>query len=78
MSTRLRHDNRTGYRGVDAPASGRGRFRAQIEIRPLPKVRRNIFLGLHDTPEEAARAYDRAALEHFGERAILNFPDEVA
>lgn len=34
----------------------------------------NIHIGLFDTEEEAAHAYDEAAVEHFKEAAILNFP----
>ena len=35
---------------------------------------RGLYLGLYDSEEAAARAYDRAAREHFGSLAHVNFP----
>ena len=46
----------------------RGKFLAQIKANGGCR-----FLGYHDDPVEAARAYDRAAREHFGEFARTNF-----
>lgn len=36
--------------------------------------RKYMYVGRYDTAEEAARAYDVAAVKHFGEFAGLNFP----
>lgn len=48
----------------------RGKWQAQIEILGNRK-----HLGLYKIPEDAAHAYDKAALEYYGEFAKLNFPE---
>lgn len=68
---RRRADNTTGYRGV---GRARGRWRAQIDV-----AGRQRFLGHHATAEDAAAAYNAAAVEAFGEFAVLNIiPGRVA
>jgi hypothetical protein len=59
-----RHDNTSGYKGVTWD-SERKKWRATIQERKL---------GRFDSPKEAARAYDEAALELWGDFALLNFP----
>ena len=61
--------NHSGYRGV---YNKRGRWYAQITIRG-----HCFYLGIYQNPIDAAHAYDVAAFEHFGDFAILNFPDEI-
>lgn len=55
-----------GFKGV---INRRGRFQAGIE-----HDGKRFHLGTFDTAEDAARAYDAAAIEMFGEFAKLNFP----
>jgi hypothetical protein len=43
------------------------KWQAQIQINY-----KNIYLGLYHNEEEAALAYNKAALEHFGEYAKIN------
>lgn len=57
--------NKSGYKGVDLFHK---RWRAQIKFN-----NKKIYLGYYDTPEDAARAYDKAARLYFKEFASLNF-----
>jgi hypothetical protein len=60
--------NSSGFKGVSWHKRSL-RWRAYIRV-----DYRQIHLGHFVTAEEAACAYDRAAIEHFGEFAHLNFP----
>lgn len=60
----LRKDNATGFKGVSRI---NGRWRARIRVNY-----RGIDLGRYDTAEDAARAYDSAAIQQFGAFARTN------
>jgi hypothetical protein len=65
---RLNRNSTSGYKGVTRV---RGRWLAQIQA-----SKKHRHLGYFDSPEDAARAYDRAARELFGAYARPNFPEE--
>jgi hypothetical protein len=56
--------SKTGYRGV---TKEKNRYRAVIY-----HERKAHNLGFFDTPEEAAKAYNKKSLELFGETGSLN------
>jgi hypothetical protein len=63
----LSRNNTSGYRGVSY-RQDRDKFAPAIRVNY-----KTLHLGLYSTAEEAARAYDTAALKHFGPFARLNF-----
>ena len=66
-NTGLASHNTSGYKGVSYMKT-RDNWRAYIKI-----SRQQKFLGYFDNPEDAARAYNKAAIAHFGlEYAYLN------
>lgn len=58
------------YRGVTRRTTRAGtvRYDAALSIKG-----RTTHIGSYDTPLIAARAYDKAAKEHHGDMAVLNF-----
>lgn len=64
--------NASGFRGVSLDKS------RALHRKPwcafIQRDGKSCLVGRFETPEEAARAYDRAAANQFGAFAMLNFP----
>lgn len=68
-NARIRVDNTSGFKGVRWNRSRPSKWRAVIRRNGAP-----CHLGYFTDPIDAARAYDTAARELFGEFARVNFP----
>lgn len=66
---KIQKNNTSGYSGVSY-MKGVCKWQATICVN-----KNKIYLGVFETAEESARAYDSAAKEYFGEFARLNFTD---
>lgn len=70
--TRSKNQKAGGFKGVSWNRRAK-KWEAGINV-----AKKRRYLGVFSDPADAARAYDAAALQHFGEFASLNFPAEVA
>ena len=61
----VQSNSTSGFKGVSRRRGGK--WGAFIKVN-----RKQIYLGVYDTPEEAADVYDQAAISHFGEYAKTN------
>lgn len=62
-------NNTSGYKGVNLEKKN-GRWTTRIQVN-----QKMIHIGCFATKEDAAVAYDKAAIKYFGEFARLNFPN---
>lgn len=67
-NARTHAKSKSGFKGVNWNKQHRA-WRARITVKGV-----QIYLGKFNSKEEAARSYDAAAIEHFGDYAVLNFP----
>jgi hypothetical protein len=70
MNREKHRDGASGYKGATFDKS-RNKWQSKITVN-----KHIVYLGRYDTPEEAAQAYDAAAMRLHGEFAKTNFATE--
>lgn len=66
-NTKAKHGT-SRYKGVSFHAAT-GKWQASLSVK-----HRRVWLGLHESEQDAAAAYNRGAVEHFGEFARIVIP----
>lgn len=61
--------NKTGFMGVTFKKRDR-MYQARIRV---PGLKEKVYCGSSKSAEEAARMYDKKAIELFGDSAVTNF-----
>jgi len=69
QNARMRKHNKSGYRGVHWNERDKG-FYARIGVNG-----KRIWIGFFKAAEDAAKAYDKAAIKYHGDFARLNFAE---
>lgn len=75
LATRSQNNANSPIRGHPRGMKGTTR-RGKKWVAQISIDNKNKYLGIFSSREEAAKAYDTAAKEIFGEFAYLNFPDD--
>jgi hypothetical protein len=78
MNRGKQNNNTSGYKGVRYVKKKKNMINEYSKPwgAEIMHNQKRVFFGYYKTKEEAARAYDKKAIELFGEFAYLNFPEE--